>query len=82
MKENITFNAIVHHVQDRRPCSSRSVRRYLERLKIKPLGRLRTKPRYYPWDAPYRILDALGEKVVTMTQLRAVKRQAQKARAA
>jgi hypothetical protein len=81
MTTTITFNGILERVQDRRPCSPASARRYLRKLKIKPLGTIRTKPLYYPGDTPDRILFALGEKVVTMSQLRAVKRQAQKARA-
>jgi hypothetical protein len=78
----ITFQQTLEAIQERRPCSPVSVRRWIRKLQIKPLGTLRTKPRFYPADTPNRILDALGEKVVTMGQLRAVKRQAQKARAA
>jgi hypothetical protein len=78
----ITFQQALEAIQERRPCSPASLRRYLRQLHVKPLGRLRTKPHRFPADTPNRILGALGEKVVTMTQLRAVKRQAQKARAA
>jgi len=54
----------------------------MTKLHIRPVGKFRTRPQRYPADTPNRILDALGEKVVTMGQLRAVKRQVQKARAA
>jgi hypothetical protein len=78
----ITFQETLEAIQERRPCSPASLRRYLRKLHIKPLGTMRTKPHRFATDAPARILDALGEKVVTMQQLRAVRRQAQKARAA
>jgi hypothetical protein len=78
----ITFQETLEAINERRICSPKSLRRYLKTLKIKPLGSMRTNPRFYPGDTPARILDALGDKVVTMTQLRAIKRQAQKARAA
>ena len=78
----ITFQQTLEAIQERRPCSPASVRRWIRKLRVKPLGTMRTSPRFYPPDTPNRILDALGEKVVTMSQLRAVKRQAQKARAA
>jgi hypothetical protein len=78
----ITFQQALEAIQERRPCSAASLRRYFRKLQVKPLGSMRTNPRRYPSDAPGRILQALGEKVVTMGQLRAVKRQAQKARAA
>ena len=78
----ITFRQALEAIQERRPCSPASLRRYLRKLHVKPLGKLRTKPHRFPSDTPNRILGALGERVVTMTQLRSVKRQAQKARAA
>ena len=78
----ITFQQTLEAVTARRPCSPASVRRWIRKLGVKPIGTMRTKPRFYPVETPALILDALGEKVVTMTQLRAVKRQAQKARAA
>ncbi len=78
----ITFQQTLEAIQERRPCSPKSLRRYFKRLRIKPVGSLRSKPHRFAPETPARILDALGEKVVTMSQLRAVKRQAQKARAA
>jgi hypothetical protein len=78
----LTFQDTLEAIQERRPCSPASLRRYLRRLHIKPLGTLRTKPYRFEADTPGKILDALGEKVVTMQQLLAVKRKAQKARAA
>lgn len=78
----ITFQETLEAIQERRPCSPVSVRRWIRKLRIKPLGTMRTKPRFYPAETPNLILDALGEKVITMSQMRAIKRQAQKARAA
>jgi hypothetical protein len=78
----LTFQQTLEAIQERRPCSPSSLRRYLRTLNIKPLGTLRTKPHRFAPDAAAKILDALGEKLVTMGQLRAVKRQVQKARAA
>ena len=78
----LTFQNTLEAIQERRPCSVRSLRRYMKKLRIKPLDKMQTWPRRYAPDTPARVLDALGEKVVTMTQLRAVRRQAQKARAA
>ena len=78
----ITLQQTLEAIKPRRPCTARTVRRWIQKLKIEPLGSMRTRPFLYPADTPARILDALGEKVVTMGQLRAVKRQAQKARAA
>jgi hypothetical protein len=78
----ITFQDTLEAIKPRRPCSAASVRRWIRKLGIKPIGLLRTRPQFYPVDTPARILDALGDKVVTMSQLRAVKRHAQKARAA
>lgn len=78
----LTFKQTLKAITDRRPCSAGSLRRYIRKLHIKPVGTIRTRPyRFHP-DAPQIILDALGDKVVTMQQLRAVKRHAQKARAA
>jgi len=79
----ITFRETLEAIQERRPCSPVSVRRWIRKLHIKPLGTMRTNPQFYPADTPVKILDALGEKVATMGQLRAVKRQAilRKARA-
>jgi hypothetical protein len=78
----LTFQDMLEAIQERRPCSRASLRRYIRKLHIRPLDKMQTSPRRYSPEAPAKILDALGEKVVTMQQLRAVKRQAQKARAA
>ena len=78
----LTFQDTLEAITERRPCSPASLRRYFRKLGIKPIGSMRTSPQLYPPDAPSRILEALGEKVVTMTQLRAARSQARKARAA
>ena len=78
----LTFQDTLKAIQARRPCSTASLRRYIRKLGIRPLGRLRTNPQHYPADTPAKVLDALGDKVLTMQQLLAIKRQAQKARAA
>lgn len=78
----LTFRQTLEAIQVRRPCSPASLRRYFHKLRVKPVGSLRTNPQYYPADTAVRVLDALGEKVVTMQQLRAVKRHALAARKA
>jgi hypothetical protein len=69
-------------VQQRRPYSRTDLLGLLVKINVSPVGKLRTRPQRYPADTVDRVLNALGEKVVTMTQLRSVRRQAQKARAA
>lgn len=78
----LTFQDTLKAIQERRPCSPASLRRYIRKLRIRPLGRLRTNPQHYPADTPAKVLDALGDKVLTMQQLLAIKRQAKKERAA
>lgn len=78
----ITFQQVLERIQRLRPCSARNLFRLFKKLNITPEGTVKSYPLKYSPDTPDRILDALGEKVVTMQQLRAVKRQAQKARAA
>ena len=79
--KTVTFNEMLEAVRQHRPCSPKSLRRYIKQLGIRPPAKLRVKPYRYSQGSIIIVLDALGEKVVTMSQLRAVKRQAQKARA-
>jgi hypothetical protein len=81
MTLTLTFQQVLETVQERRPLSKASLRRHINKLRIEPADTSQTRPRRWPADTPTRVLDALGEKVVTMSQLRAVRRQAQKARA-
>jgi hypothetical protein len=78
---NETFEQILKAVQERRPCSEATLRRYLRRLHIKPVGKLKTKPARYEPGAAQRVLGALGEKIVTLTQLRAERAKARRAAA-
>jgi hypothetical protein len=82
MTATLTFDEILESIQARRPCSPESLRRYLRKLKILPVGELRTRPRHYPGDSASKVLTALGDKVVTLSQLKAERAKAQRARAA
>jgi hypothetical protein len=72
---------ILAEVQVGKTCTRRQLYRYLKRFKIAPIPP-RKRPQLYPEDAAETILTKLGLKVVSMRKLRAVKRQAQKAKAA
>ena len=78
----LTFQQTLEAIKERRPCSAGSLRRYIRKLDIKPVGTIRTRPRRFPLDAPVRILNALGHRIPTMNQLRAARAKAQKARPA
>jgi hypothetical protein len=56
----ITFQQTLEAIKERTPCSPASLRRYIKKLKIKPLGLLPTKPQRFPPETPGRILGALG----------------------
>ncbi len=81
-ERTLTTREILEGVRQRRPYSRTGLLNILKRLQIHPVGKIRSHPSHYPPNTIDKVLDALGEKVVTMTQLRAVKRQVQKARAA
>lgn len=78
----MTLLEVQKKMEPKRNCSLVQVRRYVRKLGIKPIGNIRTRPRLYPDDTADRILTELGLKLVTLTQLRAERRRAQKARAA
>lgn len=83
MSTTLTFEQVLEALEDRsRPCSKATLRRYFKKLHIKPEGAIRTRPARYAQDVPDKVITALGERIVTMPQLLAVKAKAQKARKA
>lgn len=75
----ITLREVLKGVQQRRPYSRTGLLGILNKLQIRPVGKFRTHPSHYPPDTVNRVLDALGEKVVTMTQLRAERAKSRRA---
>lgn len=57
---SIPFPDLVARVNQVKPVSKRQVYRYLDRLRIQPLGHVITKPRLYPGDAADRVIEMLG----------------------
>jgi hypothetical protein len=76
----MTLVEIQKTINRRKPCSLVTVRRYIRKIKIKPLG-MRQKPQIYPDDAAEKILARLG-LTPTMAQLRAERAKAQAERKA
>ena len=72
---SMTIIQIQERVSERKPVSQKQVFRYLKVCKIKPAG-LRQRPQQYPDDAADRILETLGLKIVSMNELRDVRRRA------
>ena len=70
---DLTFEQVLAVIKQRRPCSPATLRRYLKHLEIRPLGEIRTKPQWYGADAPGKVLDALGSRLVTLAQLRSIR---------
>jgi hypothetical protein len=54
-----TINEIIEELKPRKAVSRMQVRRYMQRLKIKPLG-CRQNPNRYPPDTSARIIRLLG----------------------
>lgn len=55
----VPFPEIVSAINRSKRVSSRQVRRYLDRLSIRPLG-IRQRPNRYPMDTVDRVLESLG----------------------
>ncbi|HYG23389.1 MAG TPA: hypothetical protein VEH04_11450 [Verrucomicrobiae bacterium] len=72
----MTFQQIFERVTERKPVSKRQLRRYFKPCEIQPVG-MRQRPQQYPDDAADRILAKLGLKIVSMAELRDVRRRAQ-----
>jgi hypothetical protein len=79
MTITLTFQQGLEAIRERRPLSAASLRRHINKLKIQPVDTNHTRPRRWPADMPDRVLDALGEKVLTMTQLRSERAKARRA---
>jgi len=78
----MTVEQIHREVAKKRPCSKRSIFRYLKGAKVKPTSK-HTRPIFYPEDAPEKILKLIGlDSVPSMRQLRAVRAKALGARRA
>lgn len=78
----MTIDQITHEVNRVKPVSRRQVLRYISDFEIKPVSKHRQRPQIYPDDSAARIITELGLGVVTLNTMRAVRRKAQKARAA
>lgn len=78
-----TVQQILVRVRLRDTCTRQNLYQHFKRLNIKPKTRHR-RPQLYPEGTTEKIVEWLKQngRVLSMTQLRAVKRQAQKARAA
>ena len=75
----VTIKEILIRINSVKPCSKRQVFRYLNKAKVKPIGRI-TRPRLYPDRAPEQILEYLGlGDIPSMNQLRAARRKSLKA---
>ena len=78
----LTVEEIRKDVAKKKPCSKRSIFRYLSQAKIKPTTR-HVRPALYPDDATEKILKLIGlDGVPSMRQLRAVRAKALGARRA
>ena len=84
LENTLTMREILDGVNQRYPITRTGLRSILIKIQVSPIGKIRVKPMRYPPDTVDRVLDAVaGRGVVTMRQLRAVKRQvALKARVA
>jgi hypothetical protein len=78
----MTFQQIHKDVAKKRPCSRRSIFRYLKQAKVKPTTR-HVRPALYPEDAPEKIFKLIGlDDFPSIRQLRAVRSKALGARRA
>jgi hypothetical protein len=75
----LTFEQVLAIINERRPCSRSTLVRHMRKLGVMPVGKIRTCPLYYEADVPAKILEAVSGRIVTMPQLRAVKRQSRRA---
>jgi uncharacterized protein YjbK len=81
-KGQMTVIQIQQKICERKPCSLLTVRRYIRKAKLQPLG-ARQRPQNYPEDSAERILAYLGlnsVKMPTLGQLKTIRTKAVKAR--
>jgi hypothetical protein len=81
----LTFEQILAAVQARRPCSEATLRRYLRKLEVRPIGSIKMRPSRFAPDAMGKVLAALGlpqERLPSLKQLGNARAKAQRARAA
>lgn len=78
----MTVSQIREALAPHKPVSTAQLCRYLEALKIEPIG-ARQKPQHYPADTPNQILKHFGfGRIITLNELRAERRKAQRSRKA
>ena len=76
----LTFNQVLAAVNEQRPCAKTTLINHLQKLQIGSLTKER--PHRFAPDTPQRVLKSMNTRIVTLRELRAVKRKAQEARAA